>query len=365
MLCPGAMPNGIRWPSDEELLEIAIEDSSDARLVVVDDENHVLEQGPFPVDRSDVMPRNPWTVLIQSMEVWQPELHALYALLDFLPRWRFDDVMISLSSSGGGVGSHVDQYDVFLVQAQGRRRWSWGGQVHPTAEDVALRQVLRFEPTDHAELGPGDALYLPPGVPHDGVALSDGAITVSIGFRAPGVTDLLGYFADTVSEHWDDAVEIEPRLGDAGRLAADDPWAITRDDLTGMKRLLLDVLDNDEMTVRAFGEQVSLPRFPPEPPDVAPEPEELTKLLRSGWSLERWAGSRLFHHRRTREQAWLFADGISLSVPPDFAAWVARQETISAIDWLAWHKTPDALPAIMMMLGRGTFGLVPPNEEQL
>jgi 50S ribosomal protein L16 3-hydroxylase len=271
--------------------------------------------------------------------------------------------MVSLSSAGGGVGPHVDQYDVFLIQAKGRRRWSWGGPVHRTAEDVALRQVSRFEPTDHAELGPGDVLYLPPGVPHDGVALEDGAITVSIGFRAPGLTDLLGYLADTVSEHWDDAVETEPRFGDAGRLVSADPWEITRADLTGMKRLLLDALENNEMTARAFGEQVSLPRFPPEPPDVAPEPEALTKLLRSGWTLERWAGSRLFHHTVSAEKAWLFVDGFSLSVSPEFGAWITRQESLTGADWLAWHKTPDALLAIMMMVGRGTFGLVPPDKD--
>ncbi len=45
-----------------------------------------------------------------------------------MPDARLDDLMISYASDGGGVGPHFDSYDVFLLQAQGRRRWSIGRQ---------------------------------------------------------------------------------------------------------------------------------------------------------------------------------------------------------------------------------------------
>ena len=364
LLCRNALEDAGQSLTDEEILEVAIQDTSDARLISIEDGAHALEQGPFAVDRFDVLPTSPWTLLIQSMEVWHPSLQNLQSAFDFLPRWRFDDVMVSLSSVEGGVGPHVDQYDVFLVQAAGRRRWAWGGPVHRSAEDVALRQVSRFEPTDHAELEPGDVLYLPPGVPHDGIALSDGAITLSIGFRAPGLTDLMGHLADVVAETWDDAVEVEPRFGDAGRPLADDPWRVSGGDLAAMKQLLLNALGDEELTARALGEQISMPRFPPDAPDAMPEPGELAKLLQAGWTLERWAGSRIFHHPLDAQRALLFVDGFSLPVPAKFAAWVARQETISADVWREWHENSDALLAIMMMVGRGTFGLVPASEER-
>ena len=364
LLCRNALEGAGKSLTDEEILEVAIQDVSDARLITMEDGKHEVEQGPFPLDRFDILPTTPWTVLIQSMEVWQPGLQGLQSAFDFLPRWRFDDVMVSLSSAHGGVGPHVDQYDVFLVQAAGRRRWSWGGPVHRSAEDVALRQVSRFEPTENADLEPGDVLYLPPGVPHEGVALSDGAITISIGFRAPGITYLIGHLADVVAETWDDAVEVEPRYGDAGRDLSRDPWLVSSTDLTGLKQLLLNALGDEELTARALGEQISMPRFPPEAPEAVPEPGELAKLLQAGWTLERWAGSRLFHHPLDAQRALLFVDGFSLPVPVEFAAWVAGQETISADAWRDWHQNPDALLAIMMMVGRGTFGLVPGSKER-
>ncbi len=363
LLCPKAFERGEIRLTDEDVLEVAIQDTCDARLIMLECGKHLVEQGPFPVDHFDVLPTSPWSVLIQSMEVWHPELQNLQSAFDFLPRWRFDDVMVSLSSADGGVGPHVDQYDVFLVQAAGHRRWSWGGPVYRSAEDVALRQVSRFEPTDHAELESGDVLYLPPGVPHDGIALSDGAITISIGFRAPGITDLIGNLADVVAETWDDAVEAEPRFGDAGRPATEDPWLVSGRDMKAMRQVLVRTLEDEELTARALGEQISMPRFPAEAPDAVPEPGELERLLKAGWTLERWAGSRIFHHPLDTQRALLFVDGFSLPVPGAFAAWVAGQETINADAWRKWHKNSDALLAIMMMVGRGTFGLVPASDD--
>ena len=121
---------------------------------------------------------------------------------DFLPRWRIDDVMVSFAAPGGSVGAHVDQYDVFLLQAQGQRRWqidagSTEARRWISATTSNSSCCGEFNPTHDWVLQPGDMLYLPPGVPHHGVAV-DACLTFSIGMRAPSSAELLGDFVDTL-----------------------------------------------------------------------------------------------------------------------------------------------------------------------
>jgi len=176
----------------ERLFEHASSDAVESRLVTQRGQatrRWSVEFGPFdglPSSRS----RN-WTVLVQGMDLVEDAAHEILQRFRFIPDARLDDVMISFATAGGGVGPHVDSYDVFLVQATGNRRWGIGPALRPQWVDgLPLRILQNWEPTETFDLGPGDLLYVPPGWGHDGVAL-DTCTTWSIGFRTPSRHEFL------------------------------------------------------------------------------------------------------------------------------------------------------------------------------
>jgi 50S ribosomal protein L16 3-hydroxylase len=154
------------------------------------------------------MPHQDWTLLVQDVDKWDADVASVLQAFTFLPRWRIDDIMVSFAAPGGSVGAHVDQYDVFLLQAQGHRRWQIDNGPNPPLgfrNDVELKLLREFTPTHEWVLGPGDMLYLPPGVPHHGVA-EDACLTFSVGMRAPSAAELLGDFVDTLAADADEAL---------------------------------------------------------------------------------------------------------------------------------------------------------------
>jgi 50S ribosomal protein L16 3-hydroxylase len=198
------------------LFSLSGRDDVESRLVVRDGARWSLAHGPFRrADFAALPPRN-WTLLVQGVNLVEPAGDALLRRFSFLPFARLDDLMVSYAAPGGGVGPHVDSYDVFLLQGFGRRRWRYGVQ-----DDVALKRGLplkilrRFSPDSDATLAPGDMLYLPPSVAHDGVAI-DACTTYSIGFRAPSATELTAAFLDFLRD------ELDP----PGRYADPDPGPV-------------------------------------------------------------------------------------------------------------------------------------------
>ncbi len=209
LLIRSAVP-GITPPLDRAaLFALAARGDVESRLVVRDGPGWKLRRGPLPRRALPALARPGWSLLVQAVDVHVPAAHALLQRFRFVPDARLDDLMVSWASDGGGVGAHVDSYDVFLLQVQGRRRWRVG-RVHDAAPQPGLPLAIlaRFEPAHDWLLEPGDMLYLPPGWGHDGVAVGE-CITCSIGFRSESqallADALLARLADT------------PPLGDAGR----------------------------------------------------------------------------------------------------------------------------------------------------
>lgn len=150
-----------------------------------------LEHGPFEPEALPTMRARDWTALLQGVDRHDDGVHRLLRRFRFVADARLDDVMISIAGPGGGVGPHVDSYDVFLLQGHGRRRW----RIAPPGDDalrpgLPLKILERFEPVDEWVLEPGDMLYVPPGWGHEGTAL-DACMTLSIGFRAPSRQEFL------------------------------------------------------------------------------------------------------------------------------------------------------------------------------
>jgi 50S ribosomal protein L16 3-hydroxylase len=180
--------------SADELAGLALEKEVESRLVESPGGQWSLRHGPFEEEDFLALPEQDWTLLVQGVDLWVPEVQELLQRFDFLPPWRLDDIMVSFACPGGSVGPHFDQYDVFLLQVEGQRRWQIGATCNsqtPLREDVPLRQVKNFVPEQEWLLEPGDMLYLPPGVSHWGVAETE-CLTFSIGFRSPSIADMLG-----------------------------------------------------------------------------------------------------------------------------------------------------------------------------
>jgi len=204
LLLRNAFPNFESPISPDELAGLSVEEFMTPRLVIKNnDGQYQLENGPFNEDRFADLNENNWSLLVTDVEKYCPELSSYLHPFQFIPSWRIDDLMISYAPEGASVGAHVDEYDVFLLQASGTRRWMIDTSANPDltfVPDSALKLLANFQPNETYELEPGDMLYLPPGMPHHGVAASDNCTTWSIGFRAPALPDVVHAFAELVGD---------------------------------------------------------------------------------------------------------------------------------------------------------------------
>ncbi|MDR2296800.1 MAG: cupin domain-containing protein [Comamonas sp.] len=173
------------------LLAMAGEDGVESRLIQqLDGGNWKLGHGPLSRRSLPALNKPGWTVLVQGVDMHDAKVHELLQQFRFVPEARLDDLMISFATDQGGVGPHFDSYDVFLLQAHGKRRWRIGRQKDLSLQpDKPLKILANFEPEEEFVLEPGDMLYLPPKWAHDGVAEGE-CMTYSIGFRSPDRSEL-------------------------------------------------------------------------------------------------------------------------------------------------------------------------------
>jgi len=243
LLVRQAVPGGVALIERRRLFELAGHDEVESRLVVRDGARWTLRQGPLKRASLPPLKQREWTLLVQGLDLHVPAARALLDRFRFVPDARLDDLMLSYATDGGGVGPHVDSYDVFLLQAQGRRRWQIGRVRTPElVAGAPLKILANFEPERSFLLEAGDMLYLPPGWAHDGVA--DGECsTCSIGFRAAGRAELGrdvlqrlldGADADTRGPLYRDPVQ--PATGAPGRI----PEALQAFAADAVARLLAD-----------------------------------------------------------------------------------------------------------------------------
>lgn len=191
LLVRQAIPGFKALLSRPELFALAAQEGVESRLVQQQAGVWTLRHGPVPRRSLPPLQRPDWTLLVQGVDLHHDGIHALMQQFRFVPDARLDDVMISYASAGGGVGPHFDSYDVFLLQAQGRRRWRIGRQKNLSLrDDVPMKILAQFEPEEEYVLEPGDMLYLPPGWAHDGIAEGGDCMTYSVGFRVPERVDL-------------------------------------------------------------------------------------------------------------------------------------------------------------------------------
>ncbi len=230
--------------SPEELAGLACEQGVFSRLVIEKDAEKPwsASYGPFSEETFTSLPETHYSILVSECEKWIPELQDLVDQFNFIPKWRLDDLMISYAPEHGSVGPHVDDYDVFIIQANGQRNWAIGTekQMNPDIyPDLDLALMTDFSRDQEWLLEPGDMLYLPPKIPHHGVAVGDGCMNYSVGFKGSEVSDIMDSFLLEASK----LNLTETRYQDHPLNRDRDPCQITNADINHYKQMVETLLN--------------------------------------------------------------------------------------------------------------------------
>ena len=246
-------------PIDEnDLAGLAQESEVDARIISHVQGSWHVEQGP--INDFDNACQGNWTLLVQGVDKYVPDVAPILEPFSFVPNWRLDDLMVSFATNGAGVGAHIDQYDVFLVQGKGKRRWRVGKpanykEIFPHPK---LRQIEGFDPVIDVIVEPGDVVYVPPGWPHDGQTIED-SLTYSVGYRAPDnlqLAESLAMMLDKGSGNF--------RFTDPARAGQANPALVSSSDVAALKQQLIDAINGEDFTfalLEAMSEQ-GIPEYP-------------------------------------------------------------------------------------------------------
>lgn len=255
VLLKNALTNFAELTDEHELAGLAMEEFVDSRIVEqFDDGSWQVNQGPF--DDFSKWQNGKWSLLVQGVDKFLPDVAELIHAVDFIPQWRIDDIMVSFSMPNSGVGLHLDQYDVFIVQGKGKRRWQAGSVDHNQCQGQVSENLLqltepeKFTPIVDEILECGDIIYIPPFSAHKGQTI-EAAMNYSIGFRAPNQQELLSYFADYLI---DEDLGLDRFTGPIESTSLSDDNCVPKTDIQRLRKLMLSVLD-DEKAFEEFCQQ--------------------------------------------------------------------------------------------------------------
>jgi 50S ribosomal protein L16 3-hydroxylase len=316
----------------DELAGLSCEADVNSRIVIEKGGTHPWQTLYGPMDEAvfQSLPETHWTLLVNDVEKYLPELAWIVDRFRFIPEWCIDDLMISFAAAGGSVGPHLDQYDVFILQAQGHRRWQVHSR-HVTADNQVTGTDLRiqkdFQADDEWLLAPGDLIYIPPGVSHHGVALDD-CLSFSIGFRAPAHAEMLQDFAGFISGGLPDSAIFR----DTNLAVQQHANEITAATIDGVRGVLRDYLQTDTADLpRWFGRFITDVKT-----DITPETgqtvADFKQLVSTHQLLARHPASH-YAFSRHNSRALLFVDGDDFDVSAGFAEMLCahRQVDVHAL----------------------------------
>ncbi len=339
----------------DELAGLSCEENIESRLILKgsSDKNPTwkLEHGPFAEERFENLDHGPWTILVQAVNHYIPQVNALLEPFRFIPNWRIDDVMASYANDRGGVGPHYDQYDVFLVQGLGTRKWQVGQKCDSTNtmlphEDLHL--LADFQIKDEWICEPGDIVYIPPLYAHNGIATGDDCMTYSIGFRAPSKGELIAHYCD----HIINTLSEDDRYTDPHRNIQKNTGEIESVDLDALYTMVNEVMLDREDFTKWFGRYNSQPKYP----DIEYGPneirslEEIRNILQTGHIIERNPISRFSFIQSDQDTVTLFVDGHIYhcdSSAKEFAMQLCNTEALALT---AQHINNEAITNIIMEL---------------
>lgn len=320
----------------EELAGLAMEDDIESRLITNHDEKWESHHGPF--EDFSLLTETNSTLLVQAVDHWHPIAAELLEPFRFIPNWRIDDLMISYSTPGGGVGPHLDQYDVFIIQGEGKRHWRVGMpdvNLKEFAQNKSLLQVEQFNAIIDEVLEPGDILYIPPGCPHEGYAVEN-ALNYSVGFRAPDTKDFLSNFADYLIDN-DFG---KTRYSDKTLTLRESSGELQNDEVEQIQRLMLDAIQDKDVIKRWVGNYLSQPKHDMDllPLDEPISSDDLANYL-SSHQINRAGGVRTFYQ--------LFEDSILLSVNSEiFSLPINMLDATKLLTDLPYFEADEIIPSV-------------------
>lgn len=340
----------------DELAGLACETET-ARIVIEKGGKSPWEvrHGPFDDDDFTKLPETHWTLLVNDTDQYLPELKAVVEPFRFIPDWRIDDLMISFAVEGGSVGPHVDEYDVFLIQAQGQRRWQINtdpvepGNLIPNLE---LRIMRHFSVEEEWILEPGDMLYLPPNIPHYGLALNH-CMTYSVGFRAPSQADMLESLLEDLLEQ----PRLKQRFFDPERSLQDNPGELIEADINRLIDFVVDALPQDAEALQTWlGKYLSAPKneqTQAEPIEISKA--ELTRLTNRKAVFTKAGGCRFLYFLSGNDTC-LFANGQRYLLPAKsvgFAQTLCRNELLKHADYKPYLAEQECFEIFHELLCNG------------
>tara|TARA_B110000503_G_scaffold112851_1_gene169313 strand:+ start:1664 stop:2833 length:1170 start_codon:yes stop_codon:yes gene_type:complete len=353
---PVCIRNGIPFQEAliavDELAGLALESEVESRLIENkgDIKNWQVIHGPLSEADFNKERDFPWTLLVQGVDCFVPEVHDFLAKFRFLPSWRLDDLMISYATKGAGVGAHYDRYDVFLIQGEGQRQWQVGQTCNENSALMVhdqLSLLQDFELSEEFILNPGDMLYIPPLVAHKGIALSDVCVTYSVGFRSPSHGDVLTTFADERSMD----ISADLRLKDHGFTS--NSGEISAADVEGLMQLMRDQI-TPENVAQWFGKHSTEAKYPAlDMAEEAMDQAELESIISDAYGVLRVSeGVRLAYTWQGDGGLTLFVQGEALPCPPDATAFVEAiaNQWLLEVDEMAPLVANDAAMAMLLIL---------------
>lgn len=351
----GALPDFRSPLSPNELAGLACEPGVESRLVLKQGGAYPwqLRHGPFDEEDFLELPETHWTLLVQEVDRLIPEVGGLLDNFRFLPDWRIDDVMVSYAPTHGTVGPHIDNYDVFLLQGLGHRRWQIGTDPVDTEEivpDLDVRILDDFEPDAEFVLEPGDMLYLPPRMAHHGIAEDDECMTYSIGFRAPNHRDLVANFL----EHAIGQMDPDARYSDPDLNPVNHPGTIHEEARAKVRNLLRGLVDDDRSIDRWFGQYLTRPAPDREavPPETPVTSAGLVDALRQGIALRHGPVAHLAFIEHNDGSVSLFVNGQERHLDPAlaYAARLVSGRHVIPANTLTPHLEDEAFVDLLVSL---------------
>jgi 50S ribosomal protein L16 3-hydroxylase len=283
LLIRQALPDMKPLIERSQLLEMVESEEVESRLIVRKGAKWTLKKGPMGRKSLPSLKTPDWTVLIQGVDLHNDAVHSLLQQFRFVPDARLDDLMISFATEGGGVGPHFDSYDVFLLQAQGQRKWRIGRQKkYELQEGVPLKILKDFKPEAEFVLNPGDMLYLPPGYAHDGIAVGE-CMTYSVGFRVPRSAELASELLMGLSEEMaeDHGATIDLLYQDPQQAAAIQDASVPKALQQFAAQSVAKALKDPQILNCLLGESLTEPK-----PNVWFDAPDFDDLPRFGWPAE-------------------------------------------------------------------------------
>ncbi|MBU2969533.1 cupin domain-containing protein [Pseudoalteromonas sp. C2R02] len=303
--------------SSDELAGLACDDYVESRIVSQKNNLWHAEFGPF--ENYEHLGEKDWSLIVQAVNNWVPEVSQLIECFDFIPRWRFDDVMVSYATPGGGVGPHIDLYDVFICQGSGRRRWYVGdkGDHKEFAAHEALLHTESFESIIDVELFPGDILYIPPGFPHEGITLEE-SMSFSVGYRTSSAKDMISELAD----HLIDTNAAPQQIRDPDRQLSSGSGLINASDFVRIKQQIFNTLD-DTLISEFSGCYLTRSKCELDLPDV-PFEFDLDYLLVNikEQNLTRLGGLRCLYFEESVSEGIFYLNGEKINLDEKYAQFI-------------------------------------------